>query len=63
MKLSSKASLESRPPKSSEKVLKMNPPEPQKVDFRLRGASIFTNPTTTPKVTQKCQKRLNFHTF
>ena len=37
--------------KSAEQV----PLEPQKVDFRLRGAPISTNPTNLQKVTQSDQ--------
>ncbi len=39
--------------KGDEKVPEMDTPEPQKVDFRLRGASISTNPANLQKVTQK----------
>ena len=42
--------------KSNEKVPEMSTPEPQKVGFRLRGASIFTNPTNLEIVTKSHQK-------
>ena len=45
--------------KSDEKVPGMVTPEPQKVDFRLRGASISTNPANLQKVIQKCPKGLH----
>jgi len=47
-----------RSPKTSAKVWKSDPPEPQKVGFRLRGASISTNPLNPQKVAQKSPKRL-----
>ena len=45
------------------KVLKTNRPEPQKVGFRVRGVSIFTNPTDHQKVTKKLPKRLPNRSF
>ena len=47
-----------RDQKKSEKVWIWDPPEPQKVGFRLRGVQIFTNPPKPLKVTKKAPTEL-----
>ncbi len=42
--------------KKSEKVWIWDPPEPQKVGFRLRGVQIFTNPPEPLKITKSHKK-------
>ena len=44
--------------KSQLKVWIWDPPEPQKVGFRVRGVQIFTNPPKPLKVTKKAPKEL-----
>ena len=57
-----KNGLESGAGKVDEKVTNQDPPEPQKVGFRLRGSAIQQKPTNSQKVTKKSSKRLQNET-
>ena len=44
-------------PSGSGSTLKVDAPRPEKVWFRMRGVSIFTNPPGFPKVSEKSGSR------